>query len=74
MAFIICFLWILIWGLTGYFTVRAILTHIETKRREKAMAAYLNLRGTMRMNANRYNYANLSPNPFDDLLKKEDLA
>ena len=32
-------LWILIWGLAGYFTVRAIQIHIQSKRWERYMNA-----------------------------------
>jgi hypothetical protein len=32
-------LWVLIWGMAGYFTVRAIQMHIERKRIAKAMTA-----------------------------------
>ena len=39
MIIILAILWILIWGLVGYFTVRAIQVHIETKRWEKYQAA-----------------------------------
>ena len=36
--------WILVWGLAGYFTVGAIKMHIERKRMEKEMVVYLNQR------------------------------
>ena len=39
MIIIAVILWILIWGLAGYFTVRAIQVHIQSKRWERYMKA-----------------------------------
>ena len=39
MIIIAIILWILIWGLTGYFTVRAIQIHIQSKHWERYMNA-----------------------------------
>lgn len=38
MNYIIAVLWVLVWGLAGYFTVRSIHAHIEKRRSEDAMA------------------------------------
>lgn len=75
MVFIAWFLWILIWGLAGYFTVRAIKTHIEIKRVEKAMAAYYQHQRLM-MTARIFDNAasGLSDHFIDNLSKKGDLA
>lgn len=72
--FIAWFCWILIWGLAGYFTVRAILMHIERKRAEKAWAAYVQHQRIMMRNPGKFTTTHFSSNPFDDLLHKEDLA
>ena len=39
MVYILACLWVLMWSLTGYFTVKAILAHIEKKRTAKAIMA-----------------------------------
>jgi membrane protein DedA with SNARE-associated domain len=52
-------LWILIWGLAGYFTVRAIKMHIEKRRMEKMMAAYYNQQMLLMRLAGRYNNSDL---------------
>ena len=53
-------LWILVWGLAGYFTVRAIKMHIERKRMEKEQVEYLKQRQILidRMNTFRITEAN----------------
>lgn len=38
MVYILGCLWILMWSLSGYFTVKTILAHIKRKRTEKAIA------------------------------------
>lgn len=72
--FIAWFCWTLIWGLAGYFTVRAILMHIERKRAEKAWAAYMQHQRLMMKRTAATVGKTFSLNPFDDLLHKEDLA
>lgn len=37
MNYIIAVLWVLVWGLAGYFTVRSIRAHIEKRRSEDAI-------------------------------------
>ena len=72
--FIAWFCWFLIWGLTGYFTVRAILMHIERKRAEKAWAAYIQHQRLMMRDSGKFTTTRFSSDPFEDLLKKDDLA
>ena len=66
--------WVLVWVLAGYFTIGAILVHIERKRAEKAWAAYIQHQRLMMRNTGKYTTTHFSSNPFDDLLKKDDLA
>ena len=63
--------WILIWGLAGFFTVRAIQVRNEMKRTEKAMIAWYQDRQLLMNLAGKYNNTNLSSNPFEDLNKKD---
>jgi hypothetical protein len=37
MNYVITVLWILVWGLAGYFTVKSICAHIEKRRAEDVM-------------------------------------
>ncbi len=74
MAFVAWFLWNLIWGLAGYFTVRAIILYVQKRRMEKAWAAYIQHQRLMMRYAGTYNNVHLSSDPCEDLLKKEDLA
>ena len=74
MALVALFLWILIWGLAGYFTVRAIMIRMEEKRRREWFAAYMHQQRTMMKHAGKTTGTQFSLNPFDDLLKKEGLA
>lgn len=69
--FMAWFCWILIWGLSGYFTVRAILMHIERKRAEKAWAAYIQHQRLMMRNPGKFATTHFSSDPFEDLLKKD---
>ena len=71
MTFVAWFVWILIWGLAGYFTVRAILTHIERKRAERAWAAYVQHQRLIMRNQGKFTMTHFSDNPFEDLLKKD---
>lgn len=73
---IVVVLWILIWGAAGYFTVRAIQMREESKRRAAAIADwYMRQQAIQRKaNAGRNGDIVISLNPFDDLLKKDDLA
>ena len=71
MTFVTWILWILIWGVAGYFTVRFIQTRREIKRVEKEWEVYMiQRRATM---ANMYRSYNLqvSSDPFEDLSKKD---
>lgn len=69
--FMAWFCWILIWGLSGYFTVRAILMHIERKRAEKAWAAYVQHQRLMMRHPGKFTTTHFSSDPFEDLLKKD---
>ena len=64
-------LWISIWGLAGFFTVRAIQVRNEIKREEEAMAAWMQQRQLMKKHAGYYSSENLSSDPFEDLSKKD---
>lgn len=37
MNYVIAVLWVLVWGLAGYFTVRSIRAHIEKRQAEDAI-------------------------------------
>ena len=71
MTIVAVFLWILIWGLAGYFTVRAIIMHIQKKRMEKAWAAYVQHQRLMRRYPGKFTTTHFSSDPFEDLLKKD---
>lgn len=73
MAIISWSLWILIWGLAGYFNVRAIILYVKKKRMEKDMAAYWQHQSLMMRNAGKVEGSKFSYNPFADLLKEEEL-
>jgi hypothetical protein len=49
MYIIACIAWILMWGAAGYFTVRAICTHIATKRMQREFMMYTNTHPWMRV-------------------------
>lgn len=67
MVLIAFILWILIWGLAGYFTVRAIRMGIERRRSEMIMAEYLAQRQALKRYANTFEKNQLKANPFDNL-------
>lgn len=71
MAFVAVFLWILIWGLAGYFTVRAIIMHIQRKLMEKAWAAYVQHQRLMMKNPGKFTTTHFSYDLFEDLSKKD---
>lgn len=70
MMYVLIFLWIVVWGLAGYFTVRAIKARNEKKRVEEVLA---NL-AIQRMNLNRQsekanrNNSDIVYNPFEGIL------
>lgn len=41
--------WILMWGVVGYFTTKAIVTHFETKRMQREFIMYTNMHPWMRV-------------------------
>lgn len=72
MTFIVWFLWNLIWGLAGYFTVRAIILYVEKRRMEKAWADYMQHQRLMK-SARIFDTAGVGLFDYfiDDLLKKD---
>ena len=70
MMYVLIFLWIAVWGLAGYFTVRAIKARNEKKRVEEALANLL----IQQMNLNRQsenvsrNNSDIVYNPFEGIL------
>ena len=40
MTYVAIFLWLFVWEAVGYFTIRAIKTHIEMKRARERMECY----------------------------------
>jgi hypothetical protein len=67
MAYILAILWVLVWGLTGYFSVRAILLCIERKRNEKMMAAYIQHTMQMRNFAERLGFEPVKAEQDNDI-------
>ena len=70
MMYIACILWVLIWGLAGYFTVRAYQVHVESKRWEKYMKGrnmyppiYI-----VKKSEEKVNNDKLTGDPFENLL------
>lgn len=70
MLYVLIFLWIVVWEVAGYFTVRVIKARVEKKRAEEALA---NL-SIQRMISNRQsekvnrNSSNIVYNPFEGIL------
>lgn len=61
-------LWVLIWGLAGYFTVRAIQIHVQSKRWERYMKARaMYYRDDLMRRAKNANIE-ITSNPFETLV------
>jgi divalent metal cation (Fe/Co/Zn/Cd) transporter len=61
-------LWVLIWGLAGYFTVRAIQIHVQSKRWERYMKARaMHYRNDLMRRAKNVNIE-ITDNPFETLV------
>lgn len=72
MLIVLVLVWILVWGLAGYFTVRAIQMRAERKRMVKALVEWNNIQQAARERT--LKAMQFSSNPFDDISKKDDLA
>lgn len=73
MKYVLFFLWIFMWEAAGYFTVKAIKTHIETKRHERAMANYAIQRMIIERRAEKvHGQTDIVYNPFMGILRGED--
>ena len=74
MVYVFAFLWVLIWGLVGYFSVRAIQVHIEKKRAEDAMACYAIQKMILERRLGKVNgRTEVVYNPFAGILRGEEL-
>ena len=72
MIYIAFILWILIWGLAGYFTVRAIQIHIQSKRWERYMKARAMNYQYYRMRHPEEVSKEISDNPFEKFFTSEE--
>ena len=73
MVFVTAFLWILVWGLVGYFTVGAIIMHIQKKRMDKAWVAYVHHQRLMMKYPGKYTltHNNYDSNRLEELLRED---
>ena len=70
MMYVLIFLWIVVWEVAGYFTVRAIKARNEKKRAEEALANYAIQRTIMNRRSEKVSRSSsdIVYNPFEGIL------
>ena len=70
MLYVLIFMWIVVWEVAGYFTVRAIKARVEKKRAEEAMANWAVQRMILERQSEKVNRngEKIVYNPFEGIL------
>ena len=69
MLYVLIFMWIVVWEVAGYFTVRAIKARNEKKRAEEALANWAVQRMILERQSEKVNRnSNVVYNPFEGIL------